>query len=266
VIILAKKEEVQTLQPVEGRTEDQQIAVNPIVMPVVTAEQAVEAWNTYQDLCRKLLVGSDFQPISGKSFKKKSAWRKLATAFNISVEVIKEERKEYAIDGKTPYFVWEVSAKATAMNGRSMSGLGSCASNERQFAHVEHDVRATAETRAKNRAISDLIGAGEVSAEEMEGTGNVQKPAPRPQAPKPQGESTDGKPHMDFCPNGVDHSTLKVFTVNKEGPNKGKKFIHCDPKNGGCSYWTWMKDQVSTEEAAAVFADSAEDVEDIEIQ
>ena len=31
----------------------------------------------------------------------------------------------------------------------------------------EHDILATAETRAKNRAISDLVGGGSVSAEEI---------------------------------------------------------------------------------------------------
>ena len=37
-----------------------------------------------------------------------------------------------------------------------------------RFSNPENDVRGTAHTRAKNRAISDLIGAGEVSAEEID--------------------------------------------------------------------------------------------------
>jgi len=37
-----------------------------------------------------------------------------------------------------------------------------------RWAHEEHDVYALAHTRAKNRAIADLIGGGEVSAEEIE--------------------------------------------------------------------------------------------------
>ena len=47
--------------------------------------------------------------------------------------------------------------------------VGSCASNERRFAHIDHDVRAIAHTRSKNRAVADLVGGGEVSAEEIEG-------------------------------------------------------------------------------------------------
>ena len=40
---------------------------------------------------------------------------------------------------------------------------------------TEHDVISTAHTRAKSRAIADLIGAGEVSAEEMETPKKVQR-------------------------------------------------------------------------------------------
>ena len=73
--------------------------------------------------------------------------------------------------------------KCTAPNGRSTVGVGICSiydkiSNKdmsqpsnfmlrQRFSNAEHDIPSTAHTRAKNRAISDMIGAGEVSAEEM---------------------------------------------------------------------------------------------------
>jgi hypothetical protein len=47
-------------------------------------------------------------------------------------------------------------------------GIGTCSTTERKFSKPEHDILAIAHTRAKNRAISDLIGLGEVSAEELE--------------------------------------------------------------------------------------------------
>lgn len=257
---LAKTKVQKKEQALETETQQEQaLALNPIVAPVVSPAQAKEAWDNYQALCKALLVGNDYQPIAGKSYKKKSAWRKLATAFNISVEVVKEERKEYTDSNGKPYFVWEVSAKASAMNGRSMSGLGSCASNERTFAHVEHDVRATAETRAKNRAISDLIGAGEVSAEEMEGVG---QPVRRVQSsPKPEVEEaetvetkeTNGKPSDEYCPKGHDHSTLRIFTVNKEGKNQGKSFVSCDSRNGGCGFFKWVTEDETAQHAEQVF-------------
>ena len=58
------------------------------------------------------------------------------------------------------------------------------------------DVAATALTRAKNRAISDLIGAGEVSAEEIE---REQQPAATPAPPsakKAQAPRQQAKPDV----------------------------------------------------------------------
>lgn len=247
------KEKTQNKEP--EQTQEITVAQNEmIVMPMVTPEQAKAAMDSYQNMVRAIVNGSDYQQIGDKSFKKKSAWRKLATAFNLSVEIIKEERKEY-----DKYFVYEVTAKATAPNGRVMTGLGSCASNERGFAHVEHDVRATAETRAKNRCISDLIGAGEVSAEEM---GSVEatpkKPSPKKtpaiseeeiadiemeeeQEAAQEGEVLDdNEPHMDNCPKGKNHHDLRVMTVNKEGANKGRTFISCSEDYGGCGYFKFL--------------------------
>ena len=59
---------------------------------------------------------------------------------------------------------------------------------------MEHDVYATAHTRAKNRAISDLVGGGEVSAEEMLAMGGAlqkqRKPKPVDREPEqPQGRT-----------------------------------------------------------------------------
>src|ERR1700674_1112033 len=64
-------------------------------------------------------------------------------------------------------FVWSFRVRAQAPNGRFTEAVAAGDSRERKFSHIEHDVQATAQTRAKSRAISDLIGAGEVSAEEM---------------------------------------------------------------------------------------------------
>jgi hypothetical protein len=77
----------------------------------------------------------------------------MATAFSISTEIVHENRVN--LDG---YFVYEITVRATSPSGRYSEACASCASNEKDFTHVEHDVRATAQTRATNRAISDLIG------------------------------------------------------------------------------------------------------------
>ncbi len=156
-----------------------QIVGQGIVMPAVSAKEAIEAWKKYQALKEAIVEENDVQVIEGRKFLKKSYWRKVATFFNLTTEVV-EERKEKL--GKT--FVWHFTVKATAPNGRFAIGVGSCDAFEKAFLrdgqYVDrfgkpakpnsiHNIRATAETRATNRAISNLVGAGEVSAEEVNG-------------------------------------------------------------------------------------------------
>ena len=134
-----------------------------IVKMSVTVQDAVDNWKKFIELKSKLLDKQDYQSISGKNFIKKSGWRKLAQVFNISDSIIEAKRT----DREDKSYVWEFTVRATAPNGRSTIGIGSCDSKERNFAHSEHDVKSTAHTRAKSRAISDMIGGGEVSAEEV---------------------------------------------------------------------------------------------------
>lgn len=155
----------------EAKVEKSLVTQEAIVMPAVTPEKAVEAFEAYQSLAKKIMTPDDVQDIQGKTFKKKSFWRKCQRFFNLSVE-IKEEKRE-AYDG---YFVYKFIARATAPNGAYMDGTGTCSSNEKGLLKTEHNTRAIAETRAKNRAISDLVAFGEVSAEEVDGEPNGHKP------------------------------------------------------------------------------------------
>lgn len=135
-----------------------------IVEPAVSAEQLVQHMKRFNELKAKLLDKEDVVTIQNKPFVKRSGWRKIALAFNISDEILKEEKQEYQ-----DHYTWRITVKVTAPNGRSAIGVGACSSNEKTFIHGEHDVYAISHTRAKNRAISDLVGSGEVSAEEIEG-------------------------------------------------------------------------------------------------
>ena len=134
-----------------------------IVKPIVKTNDAIKDLKSFEELKANLLSESDYQAISGKNFIKKSGWRKLALVFNISDQIV-ESSKNVREDGS---FTWTFRVRASAPNGRFTEAVASCDSRERKFAHVEHDVFATAHTRCKSRAISDLIGAGEISAEEM---------------------------------------------------------------------------------------------------
>jgi hypothetical protein len=76
-----------------------------------------------------------------------------------------------ALDDGSDNYVYTVTYRATAPNGRSAVGDGTCAAAEKQRGRMkatDHNVRSHAHTRAWNRAVSNLVGFGEVSAEEVE--------------------------------------------------------------------------------------------------
>lgn len=137
-----------------------------LVRPVGTPEEAKKVMEEYQELCNSLLDDGDRQIIQGKVFKKKSAWRKLAKAFNLSTYIVEERSEKVTMDGKD-ILVFHFKAKAVAPNGCFAEGTGSCDTSEKGLNKTIHNTRTIAETRAVNRAISSLIGSGEVSAEEM---------------------------------------------------------------------------------------------------
>lgn len=173
-------------------------------LQTVDVEAAKDFMNNYQELVEALLDDSDYQPIQTqqgiKKSKKKSAWRKLATAFNISDEVLE---KEIIRDECHRIISARYEVKATLPNGRHGVGTGSASIYDKiskkdtkeptpfqlrqRYTNAEHDVISTAHTRAKSRAISDLIGAGEVSAEELSGLGvKPTKPVKPSKGPKPK--------------------------------------------------------------------------------
>ena len=149
------------------------------VLRPLDREQLVTSFREYQELCKELLDDSDYQRDGNRKFKKKSAWRKLATAFDLDVELIREhvERDQNGTPVRAA-----VIARAIAPSGRFQDGDGYCSIDEPRFdksggrKKIENDLRTTATTRAKNRAISDLLGTGEVSAEELTGGDHDQSP------------------------------------------------------------------------------------------
>ncbi|MEM2002163.1 MAG: hypothetical protein QXT77_05930 [Candidatus Methanomethylicaceae archaeon] len=137
-----------------------------LVSPPISTEEVLDHFKKIQDLKQRLVdLKTDVIKIAEKPYILKSGWRKLAFAFNLSDEIIREEKESK--DGETIYRIW---VRVTAPNGRSVVAVGCASSVERKFTHEAHDPYALAHTRAKNRAISDILGLGEVSAEEMFGT------------------------------------------------------------------------------------------------
>ena len=168
-----------------------------LVSLAAPVEDIVEAQRQYHAVCTALLDENDVQVIGKKSFKKRSAWNKLAVAFAISTE---EVRTTHERDERGRIIRTECVVRATAPNGRVSDGIGACDLYERccdsetcrtpltwqdgnfrhahcttfpckqqHFSNPQHDIPATAFTRASNRAKADLFGMGEVSAEEVSG-------------------------------------------------------------------------------------------------
>lgn len=135
-----------------------------IVRPAMTPDDSLIAWNEFQELKSRVKSPQDIVYIQGKEYLTKSFWRKMGTFFNLTDDIMTREIELDSM-GKTRSAYYEV--RVTHPNGRSVVGIGFCCATERRFAHPDHDIRATANTRAKNRAISDMIAGGEATAEEM---------------------------------------------------------------------------------------------------
>lgn len=186
--------EVESERVEESEDDTPSVGANSLVKPVENVEEVVGVYDQFEEIKEKLLdTNTDLTEIGGGVHVNKSGWRKIATAFNLSIETVSTDRK--VEDGVVKF---TVEAKAVAPNGKSVSGVAMCSSNESNHMESvenidnwdkddddilkvdgkwrrlkeprevnEHNIIATAETRAKNRAISDLVGGGEVSAEEI---------------------------------------------------------------------------------------------------
>lgn len=174
---------------------------NNFVKPVDNPQEVIEMYETFDKIKMELLdEDQDLTNISGSIHVNKSGWRKIATMFNLSIETFEDERILEEREEGHDILSWRVKARVTAPNGKVSVGSGMAASNESNYMVAlenwpenldqndpnvlrvdgkwrvlqdpssikEHNIYAVAETRAKNRAISDMVGGGEVSAEEMD--------------------------------------------------------------------------------------------------
>jgi len=166
--IYGSKAKVEEKKAEEEKPEVAQGVIVPVQQRIVAPQLSVEEfkayWEKFQQLKLQIIEKEDLVNIQGRDFVKKSGWRKLATLFNISTEILQQDVK-YDVDG---YVVCVITmVRATAPNGRFADGIGVCHYRERNFAHRNHDIISVSATRATNRAISDLVGCAEVSAEEV---------------------------------------------------------------------------------------------------
>jgi len=98
----------------------------------------------------------------------RSGLRKLALACNLEVEPVRKERLDHE-----DYYTWVYEVQVKMPNGRTYTQEGACSSNEAFFTSgpgrvEEKDIVHTAETRAMNRAIMDIIGAPNIGREQWQ--------------------------------------------------------------------------------------------------
>lgn len=196
------------------RVRDGMVQAGGSPLPVFSGEQMTVALTAYKHLQTSIdqAMPDQIMDLAGKKFRKKGYWRAVAVAFGLTVENVSEERvvSGQFQDGHEN-FGFLVTKRATAPNGRMIMGDGTCFAVEKaarfrcphpekegstRTLHfpqntcpsfdpnfqwkslsgdaTEHNVRAHAHTRAFNRAVSDLVGFGEVSAEEVDASEHAQ--------------------------------------------------------------------------------------------
>lgn len=159
----------------------------------VTSEAAFEhakaLATAYDKACSALIGKNDVQKEGSREFKKKSAWRKLQRHFRIntivrSIRFVEVNALGSVHNGDRHLTIAEVTVEAVAPWGQVSQAVGACGFDEESEPEERHDrngnpymtkgkelsladMVATAETRATNRAVSNLIAMGEVSAEEI---------------------------------------------------------------------------------------------------
>jgi len=179
------------------------------LMPAMKIDEVVGAFDEYQQLREKLEKDGDFVEFITPQGKKKAPtkqWRvKLERFFGLSVEIVKEwESKEE--NGTTTY---HKRARVThTKSGLFHEATGACNTNEKirtleqikyqikskhdnwsddfiqsrakdilrdEISKSPHNAESHAETRAKNRAVLEFVGFGEVSAEEISDSSETEK-------------------------------------------------------------------------------------------
>ena len=154
-------------------------------------EDAGQVMRAYQDTCKAVLTRDDVQRVGDREFTTRSGFQKLAAAYGVSTEIVSVDvHTEIEHDSNADaheVMIARAVVRAIHPSGRHAEGDGACSSREKRFRKgdekMDHSLPATAVTRATNRAVSNLVAFGTVSAEEAEsslGTGGPAGSAPLP--------------------------------------------------------------------------------------
>jgi hypothetical protein len=148
--------------------------------PAATLDEAFHAFEMFDKAKERLLrdrdvvwFGKSGAPVKkgtpdAKPYLLKSAWRRMARFFGLSIDVEGREKV-----GESDDYIWVYRYRITHPCGAYVVSEGVCSSKDSFFTKGgrvqadEADVMLKAQTVAINRGVSDLLGSGEVSGEEM---------------------------------------------------------------------------------------------------
>ena len=168
----------------EQQTPNESLEIIPsggFLSPACTIQEAVDVFKVFEQAKTQILdpkkdviwIGKYGKPTEpgGDSHPhiKRSGWRKLARFFGLSWKIV-DRQKIPTEDG----YMWVVAARVTHPMGSVVEQDGAASSNDPFFTKGgrtkanEEDVLMKAETVALNRTISDMLGSGECSAEEID--------------------------------------------------------------------------------------------------
>lgn len=178
-------------------TEPQALSViedEPQLLARLSTNEVVGELEAYRQLQKALdaKMPTEIMEIGNRKFRKKGYWRALRKAFRLMVSEVPGSEKRLDLDGDYGY---QVTYRAEAPNGERADGDGACFASEKKdrqgkIIATEHNVRSHAHTRAFNRAVSNLVAFGEVSADELtedakRGGGHTVAAIPAPSTPVP---------------------------------------------------------------------------------
>lgn len=164
------QQSTQAIQPIVAQTG--------LVAPVCSVQESVRIFKEFEKAKREILTGNDVLWIDssgrpaiegeGSPHIKRSGWRKLARFFGLSWDIENIEKLIMEHGGymyKVRVRVWHPAGASVISEGVATSKDSFFTKGGRKEAD-EANVLMKAETVGINRAISDILGSGEVSGEE----------------------------------------------------------------------------------------------------
>lgn len=180
------------LAVIEGQFKD--------VQPLLTPEDAKAAKALYREIVDAVTDADDYQTFrdsDGKQhkFRKRSGWKWLQRFYGVSAEIRREqpihehnpakclrvkmpEAYRDVEDCGCPVKGWRVIVRAVDLrSGRYSENIGICVNTERRVSNSasQHDLATRAFNRGANRAVADLLGVSDPSAEDQQAISGFSK-------------------------------------------------------------------------------------------